>query len=230
MNKITFTALALISVCLSAEAEQGFQSHASIYQTVKNTLDDKMGGESDYRIEMVPLDSRLQLPECTKPLEGYTLTDIAKAGRVSVGVRCAMEKKWSIFVSALIKVYADVLVLSQPLQRGDIITRDKFFSEHQEVTKLRGDFFIEPASVENKQAARPLAVGTVLGARNVSEPLQIKKGDRVMIRSQQSGLAITMGGVAMMDGVKGQRIRVKNQNSGRIINATVEEAGWVSVK
>jgi flagella basal body P-ring formation protein FlgA len=33
----------------------------------------------------------------------------------------------------------------------------------------------------------------------------------------------------MMDGTKGQRISVKNQNSGRIINATVIELGLVSV-
>jgi len=38
-----------------------------------------------------------------------------------------------------------------------------------------------------------------------------------------------MNGVAMMDGTKGQLISVKNQNSGRIINATVIEPGLVSV-
>lgn len=39
-----------------------------------------------------------------------------------------------------------------------------------------------------------------------------------------------MNGVAMMDGIKGQSIRIKNENSGRIINATVIEPGLVSVK
>jgi flagella basal body P-ring formation protein FlgA len=34
----------------------------------------------------------------------------------------------------------------------------------------------------------------------------------------------------MMDGTKGQRIRVKNENSGRIISATVIEEGLVAVK
>jgi flagellar basal body P-ring formation protein FlgA len=39
-----------------------------------------------------------------------------------------------------------------------------------------------------------------------------------------------MNGVAMMDGTKDQLIRIKNENSGRIISATVIEAGLVSVK
>ena len=41
---------------------------------------------------------------------------------------------------------------------------------------------------------------------------------------------IDMKGIAMIDGRKNQRINVKNESSGRMINATVIEAGRVSVQ
>lgn len=219
-----------IIICTLAHAEQRFQSHESIYQSVKNTIAKKINKPTDYSLSIVPLDSQLLLPECTKPLEAFTTTDLVKAGRMSIGVRCNAERKWAIYASAMVSVYEKILILSQPVQRGEIITSAMFFSERRDVSRLREDYFTQAGQVENKQAARPLATGTILSLRNVSEPLVVKKGDKVVIRSANTAFSITMGGLAMMDGFKGQRIRVKNENSGRIINATVVEPGLVSVK
>jgi flagella basal body P-ring formation protein FlgA len=57
----------------------------------------------------------------------------------------------------------------------------------------------------------------------------IKRGDKVVISTKKSDFSIKMSGVAITDGTKNQLIKVKNQNSGRIINATVVEPGLVSV-
>ncbi len=220
----------LSMICTLSHAEQRFQTHESIYQIVKNTLAKKTNQPADYNINFIPLDSQLQLPECTKPLEAIATTEVIKAGRISIRVNCSATKKWAIYVSAMITVYEKILILSQPVQRGEIITSAQFFSERRDVSRLREDFFTEVEQVENKQATRPLATGTILSLRNVSEPVMVKKGDKVVISSSNTAFSITMGGLAMMDGVKGQRIRVKNENSGRLINATVVEPGLVSVK
>jgi len=230
MNKAIILFIALSATCTSVPAEQRFQSHESIYRIVESTVAKKIATTTEYSIDIIPLDSLLQLPECTKPLDAFTTTDPIKAGRISIGVRCSTEKKWSVFVSAIIKVYEKVLILSQSVQRGEIITPTMFFSERRDVSKLRDDFFTAAEQAENKQASRPLAAGTILSQRNTSEPLIVKKNDKVLIQSMHSALAITMSGIAMTDGFKGQLVRVKNQNSGRIINATVIEPGLVSVK
>jgi len=175
------------------------------------------------------LDSRLNLPQCAEPLEVFTTTDLIKAGRTTIGVRCNAEKKWSIFTSVIIKTYQMVVVLSQPIRRGEIITRQHLAIEKREVSKLREDFVIQMEQVENKQVTRQLDAGTILSLRNIAEPKLIKRGDKVVISTTKSDFSIKMNGVAMMDGTKGQLISVKNQNSGRIINATVIEPGLVSV-
>ena len=231
--KISLFILALAFIFLTpTHAEQKFQSLDSIYALVKDTVARNINTNtaSEYEISVLPLDSQLKLPECTESLEALTTSDLIKAGRTSIGVRCNAEKKWSISTSVAIKVYENVIVLSRPVQRGDMITRQHLAIEKRDVSKLRGDFITQVEQVENKQAARQMSAGVILGLRSFIEPRLIKRGDKIVITSMQPAFAIRMNGVAMMDGTKGQRIRVKNENSGRIISATVIEAGLVTVK
>jgi len=231
MIKNSFVILALALLFFTqGHAEQKFQSHDSIYELVKDTVAQKINTSTEYEISVLPLDSQLKLPECPEPLEAFTTTDLIKAGRMSIGIRCNAEKKWSIFTSAIIKVYETVIVLSQPVQRGEIITRQHFSIEKRNVSKLRGDFITQVEQVENKEAARYIQAGAILSLRSFIDSRVIKRGDKIVISAMQPAFAIRMNGVAMMDGTKGQRIRIKNENSGRIINATVIEPGLVSVK
>jgi len=228
-NSLVILALALGSFT-PGHAEQKFQSLDSIYELVKDTVARNINTSAEYEISVLPLDSQLKLPECTEPLEAFTTTDSIKAGRTSIGIRCNAEKKWSIFTSAVIKVYETVIVLSRSVQRGEIITRQHLATEKRDVSKFRGDFITQVEQVENKQAARYAQAGTILGLRSFIEPRLIKRGDKIIISAIQPAFAIRMNGVAMMDGTKSQLIRIKNENSGRIINATVIEPGLVSVK
>jgi len=231
MIKNSFVILALALVFFTpGHAEQKFQSHDSIYELVKDTVARNINTSAEYEISVLPLDSLLKLPECTEPLEAFTTTDLIKAGRTSIGVRCNGEKKWSIFTSAVIKIYENVIVLSRPVQRGEIITRQHLAIEKKDVSKLRGDFVTQAEQIENKQAARYIQTGAIPGLRSFIEPKLIKRGDKIIISTIQPAFSIRMSGVAMMDGSKDQLIRIKNENSGRIISATVIEAGLVSVK
>lgn len=230
MIKNTPLILALAFVFFAtAYAEQSSQSHQSIADAVKAYIAQNINLPGEYEVGLVPLDSRLNLPQCAEPLEAFTTTGLIKAGRTTIGVRCNVEKKWSIFTSAIIKTYQMVAVLAQPIQRGEIITRQHLAIEKREVSNLRGDFVTQIEQAEHKQVTRQLNAGTILSLSNLVEPKLIKRGDKVVISTTKSEFSIRMSGIAMMDGTKGQLIQVKNQNSGRIISATVVEPGLVSV-
>ncbi|MGZ5619942.1 MAG: flagellar basal body P-ring formation chaperone FlgA [Methylobacter sp.] len=230
MIKNTFLILALAFIFFTtAHAEEGSQSHESIAEAVKGYIAQNINLPGEYEVNLIPLDSRLNLPQCPEPLEVFTTTDLIKAGRTTVGVRCNTGKKWSIFTSAIIKTYQMVVVLSRPIQRGEIITRQHLAIEKRDVSNLREDFATQTEQVENKQATRQLDTGTILSLRNLTDPKLIKRGDNVVISTAKTGISIRMNGLAMMDGTKGQLIKIKNQNSGRIIDATVIEPGLVFV-
>ncbi len=230
MKKNISLSLALAFIFFSAaHAESDSQSLESINEAVKSYIAQNINLAGEYEVSLIPLDERLNLPQCVEPLDVFTPTDLIKPGRLTVGVRCNAAKKWSIFTSAIIKTYQRVVVLSLPIQRGEIITRQHLAIEKREVSKLRDDFVTQIEQVENKQASRQLETGTILSLRNLVEPKLIKRGDKIIISTTKPDFSIRMSGIAMMDGTKGQLIRVKNQNSGRIINATVIEPGLVSV-
>ena len=231
MIKNRFVIFALALFCFTqVHAEQKFQSHNSIYELVKDTVARNINTSVEYEISVLPLDSLLKLPECTVPLEAFTTTGVIKPGRTSIGVRCNAEKKWSIFTSAIIKVYENVIVLTRPVQRGEIITRQHLAIEKRDISKLRGDFVTQAEQIENKQAARYAPVGAILSLRSFIEPSLIKRRDKIIISTIQPAFTIRTNGIAMMDGTKGQLIKIKNENSGRIIDATVIESGLVLVK
>ncbi|MBL6986996.1 MAG: flagellar basal body P-ring formation protein FlgA [Methylobacter sp.] len=223
-----FLALAFI-IFTPAHAEQVSQSHESIEEVVKIYIAQNINLPGEYEVSLTPIDSRLRLPQCIDPLEAYTTNNIIKTGRTTIGVRCNTGKKWSIFTSAIIKTYQMVVVLTRPVQRGEIITRQHLAIEKREMPNHRENFATQLEQVENKQAIRQINFGTILSLKNIVEPTLIKRGDKVVISSTKQGLSIKMSGEAMMDGTKGQLIKIKNQNSGRIINATVIKPGLVSV-
>jgi flagella basal body P-ring formation protein FlgA len=226
-NSLVILALALLFFS-PGHAEQKFQSLDSIYEFVKDTVAQSINA-ADYEISVLPLDNLLKLPECPKPLEAST-PDLIKAGRTTVGVYCNTENKWSISTSAVIKVYENVIVLTRPVQRGEIISRQNIAIKRRDISSLRGDFINQAEQIENKQAAQFIPAGVIVGSRNFIEPRLVKRGDKIVISALQPGFTIRMNGIAMMDGTKGQVIRIKNEKSGRIISGTVIEPGLVSVK
>ena len=227
-NTLLLIALALIFVT-SSYAEQNSQSHESIYELVNQTLIKNIKAD-DYEINTLPLDNLLRLPECAQPLTAVMTSDVINAGRTTVGVRCDKGAKWSIFTSAMVKIFDRVFILSQPIQQGEILGPQYLTLEKRDVSILRGDFVTRIEQLENKKAIRYLPKGSIVSLKNFAEPFLVKRGESVTISAIKSAFNIDMKGIAMADGLKNQRISVKNESSGRIISATVIEAGRVVVQ
>jgi flagella basal body P-ring formation protein FlgA len=57
----------------------------------------------------------------------------------------------------------------------------------------------------------------------------VKRGSKVEIIANFDGLDVRMRGEALADGGRGDRIRVKNLSSGRVVTGTVSGSGVVHV-
>ena len=209
-------------------AEPQWQTHESIYEVVKSYVAHNINTTAEYDINVAPLIDRLNLPLCPQPIEAFA-PNLPKAGRMSINVRCNGDKKWSIFVSITITPFENVIILTQSMQRGGTVTEHHVTLARKDVSQLRDAYLTQLDHVINKQVARNLSAGTIVTAKDFVELKLVKRGERVLITSDSAGLAIKMNGIAQTDGSKGQVIRVKNQNSERIINATVTDVGQVSV-
>jgi len=123
------------------------QSLQSIQDAVRTFVKSALDAEGKYELEQQPLDSHLQLPQCDEDLQAFSQTGELKAGRMTIGVRCKGSKKWQIYSLVSIKSYKNVLVLSKPLRRGEMIHAEDLVSENREVGGLSHGYIIDPSEV-----------------------------------------------------------------------------------
>ncbi len=227
--KTTFlSAILLLSMsasCIAAPIQSLDAIQDEINLFVKSSLDPN----GSYQISSAQIDPRLQLPTCEQALEIFSPSGEIKAGRNTVGIRCNSGKNWTIYSVVAVKSFKEVLVLTKPLRRNDIIRPEHLSSETRDTNTLQQGYVSNPDEVINKQASRNLPAGMVLNRLHYAEMTVIKRGERVNIQSGRAGLLISAPGLAMTDGVKGQQINVKNISSQRVIQATVVDPGLVSV-
>lgn len=206
-----------------------FQSHESITVAVRQFLKANITDYQEIKINIDPLDRRLKLPLCSTPLEVFSHTPHIAPGRLSIGIRCKGRKPWTIYNPAKIAVYKTVAIVKSPIQRGALIQRREITLVKRDISHFRQGYFSSLEQIINQQATRNLAAGLVLQQKHLQQPHIIKRGQKITISAKTAQFNIQMMGLALMDGIKGQRIQVKNEKSKRIIEATVIEPGLVAV-
>lgn len=221
-------------LCLAlaaARAEPGYQSHASIVESIHQRVESEFRQRGqDYQAEVLPLDPRLRLPECGRPLETFLPQGRREAGAWSVGVRCEGERPWTIYGRANVRGSVEVVVLRNAVRSGGLIGPADIAMMKKDLAGLGGDYLTDPAQAVGQVARRGLAGGTLLSHEQLTAPKLVQRGERVVIRAESGGYQISSGGEALADGQKGQRVRVRNEQSGRVVQGTVAGPGLVLVQ
>lgn len=218
--------LLFVSPILLATPTQSLQA---IQDTVNSFVQSSLQPDGHYEISAAQIDSRLQLPACEQNLDVFVQSGEIKAGRNTLGIRCNGLNAWTIYSTVLIKEFRNILIANKQLDRNELISQGHISTEIRDISTLQQGYLIEPKEIINKQATRFIPSGSVLYRMHYTEPTLIKRGERVNIQSGRPGLLITSTGEAMMDGIKGQQIRVKNVSSNRVIQATVTASNVVTV-
>lgn len=183
----------------------------------------------DFDIEVAPLDPRLRLPECGRPLSVILLRGRPPVGAVSVGVRCRGKHPWTIYAKAHVRLFREVLILNRPLPKGAILDAGVTAMKRVDIASLRQGYFDSSDKVVGHILKRSLPAGSVLTPRLIDVAKVVHKGEAVTIRAQMGPLDVRMGGHALMDGELGQQIKVRNDRSQRIVEAVVAGPGDVKV-
>lgn len=205
--------------------------HQSIKDSAKQLLIQSLDSEKYSRInlQMGRLDNRLKLTQCNTPLTSSLGPGAQLHGKTTVQVRCNGDKPWTVHLSAHIKLYTKVVKTLEPLDKGHILQQSDLSLVEEEITRLRSGYFTQTKSLIGKQLKRRLAQNKLIKSNYVKSPTLVKRGELVSIVAKNSGYSVKMTGTALMNGAKGDRIRVKNQSSKRVVEGTVQQAGIVSI-
>ncbi len=212
-----------------SQANLARQDLGDLQQQVKIFLQDHYRQQDVERVDITVgnLDPRLVLAACTQPLT-MTLNDPSNSGgNLTVQTRCEATQSWSIYVPAQVSLFRPLAVASRPLMRGDVISERDIQIDVVNVSQLRQGYLARRESIIGQELQRPMNTGEAFRGSILEAPLVIKRGDAVHIEMQAGTIAVNSTGIAMANGRIGQRIRVRNSQSERIVSAEVVSAGKV---
>ncbi len=190
----------------------------------------ELGPESPQRrYDVNELDPRLRLSRCQDPLDLALPAASPRAGSLTVSVRCAGDRPWSIFVPARVRSFGPVVVLSRPVSPGAPLTTADVKVEERDLTAAPAGHFDDPAALVGRTLKRSVAPGQPLTASVVASSLRVRRGERVVLVARLAGVDVRMQGEALRDAAVGETVTVRNLSSQRVVEGRVGSDGSVEV-
>ncbi len=211
-----------------AESEVLYQSHASIRDAARAFILNEYA-DQDPNVEVGRLDARLRLSRCTTALETFAPAGNRRLGNTTVGIRCNGSKPWTLYVAVKVQLFESVVVAARPLTRSSIIGPQDVKLERRDLGRLVYGYLTRLDHAIGQSVRRPIAADKAIRPGQIEPQQLVRRGQRVTILAKSGGLEVRMAGKALMDGAAGQRIRIKNTVSKRVVEAVVLAANTVRV-
>jgi len=229
--KPLFTFLLLL---LFAPLVFAISSHFEDHQEIKNEAHSYLVSKLDtkkveYSVEIQNIDSRLKLKKCPSFIEIKLTQADVKPGKNTLNIQCKSSTPWRIFMTAQVKIFSYALVSKQPLNKGHLIKENDLKLEKIQLTGLRSAYLSDVKQAINHVLKKRVNRGGIISVNNLSKPTLINRGDNVTIIAKNNGFQISMKGVALMAGSKGDKIKVKNIKTKKIIQGIVFDTQTVRV-
>ena len=174
------------------------------------------------------LDPRLRLPKCAVALDAFLPGGAKPFGATSVGVRCRGVRPWTVYQRANVRVFERVLVASRFLAKNTILSPADLQAERRELSTLT-EYATTPENLLGKQLRRALPAGAVVVPQAVKGVPLIRQGETVTLVMRQGGMEVRSSGIALGDAELGQRLRVRNESSKRVVEGTATASRLVEV-
>lgn len=237
LKTLRFTPTAVLAAALpilSAAAGQDLQSHEEIRDTARRFAAEqfdagKTAGTEVTQVEASALDTRLRLPACDIPLQAFLPSAAANGASFTVGVRCASGSPWTLYVPVRAVLSRSVVVATRALPRGSLLSAADLRLEKREVGALSGNFYEDAAPIAGKVLTRPVGPGQVLNPTLLTGSTLVRRGQQVALTAIIDQFAVRTQGIALADGAAGDRIRVRNLGSRRVVEGTVRGDGTVQI-
>lgn len=214
----------MLTLALSVEALASIDPtravHDLLYEQAERAYPD-----ADIEISVAAFDQRLQLEECDDLQVEARGSRVA--GRIPVALKCLAPSPWSAFLSGEVKVHAPVLVTTQPLPRGTLLSAEDLELQNLDISALRSMPLRDAQAATGLQLKRALAAGSVLYLSQIEQPLAVRRGEKVTVLAVRGAVQISVPGESLEDGRRGEQIRVRNRSSKKTIEVWVVGRGVV---
>ena len=232
LAKITFLSLLVIlaNSSLNKVAASEFQSLQSIRMQAEDFIQ-QYPYESPYspRFEVSNIDKRLRLKGCAEPLQVEFARRDKTHGNTALNISCPQGSGWKLLLPARIDLFDDVIVLNRAVHKGQIIDGNLVKLQKQNISRLNNGYYSQVIELVGLESRRNIKRGTILTPASLIPRLMVKSGQQVTLILDYKGLQIKSTGQALQSARRGDVIKVRNNQSRRIVEGVVSGEAQVRV-
>lgn len=222
--------LSLILACMLLTANQAKATsydRSYIEQLIKQSVTNYFTSEKAQKIEVLvnKIDPRIRINPCKQAL-AVNLPEQNNARNLNVKVFCSDSTPWHLYVPVRVSVMLPVVVAKFKMDKDTVLDSNNLDIKYIDQYKLRGQPVSSIEEVIGARTKRSLMTGKFISKKSLCF---VCKGDPVTIIAQSNDFAIKTNGTAMQDGAIGEKIRIKNNRSGRVINGQVNAINQVVI-
>jgi len=215
----------LASFCLSFPLHAKIFSKEQLQEIATSYIKEKINNP-EVTINALPVDPRTPNRHCQSELELSTPNNPSFNRQVTIQIKCNDENHWNQYIHVRTVEMLPVVVAKSNLARGEIITKGSVVIEMMPSHFVRAQYLENTQPLIGSRSKRNIQSGMAILLNQIC---MVCKGDSVNIYASIRGLKIKTSGIALEDGTLGERVRVKNKKSGKVLNARVDGVESVQV-
>ena len=179
----------------------------------------------EIKLEVIPIDPRLKVTDCSDGLNTSSPSKNYSSSNLTVLVDCPSDN-WHMYIPVRFSILLPQLVAIRPLTKGRIISEADIKLKMVEQRAFRNHGFSEIDLVAGARLKKNLRSGDAIESNDLCV---VCRDEKVTIHATYSNMTITTSGTALSDGILGDSVKVKNNQSKRIIKGQVSDIGEITV-
>jgi len=181
-------------------------------------------GELSYKA--VPLDRRIKIKPCGKPLQFIIPGKATLNKRTTVQVSCAGPKYWNLYVQVKVKRLVPMVVAKNNIAPGTVLNSDNLMVILKDASQVRGRALQTTKTLVGAKSSRYITSGQAVTLRKVC---LVCTGDKVTVIAKVKGLQVKTSGISQQNGSLGDNIAILNARTNKRIEAKVVAVNRVEI-
>jgi len=181
------------------------------------------------RLEVGPLQPRLQLERCDNAVKSSVAPGLRIAGRVVIELRCDGRSAWHLYVPVRVVGTSPAVIAARAIVAGTVLTPKDISVEQRDLSSLPPGYLDDPAIAIGLTASRAVSGGAILTNQQLLGTRAVQRGQTVTLIASVDGMSVRMAGRVLSDGLVNQRVRVENLSSGRVVEGIARSEQIVEI-
>ncbi|MFK0376851.1 flagellar basal body P-ring formation chaperone FlgA [Pandoraea sp. NPDC090278] len=161
-----------------------------------------------------------RMPACAA-LEPFLPPGARLWGTTSVGVRCAGERPWTLYLQARVSINATYFVAARQINPGEAIGPTDLSPRQGDLTLLPRTVATDAGQIVGTVAVNRITSGLPIRSDLLRSAIAVQQGQTVRVVSRGSGFEVSTEGQVLTRASAGDPVQVRTR-AGQVVSGTVK--------